>query len=788
MTALHRKLLRDLWQLRGPAVAISLVVACGVATFVMSLSTLSTLESTRAAYYERYRFSDVFVRVKRAPESLAQRLAEIPGVRHAQTRIVQFVTLDVPDLPEPATGRLVSLPDHGQPVLNGLYLQSGRWPQPRVEGEALVSDGFAKAHQLHPGDKVRAILNGRRQDLKIVGVALSPEFIYQIREGDILPDDRRFGIFWMCRSTLENVFDMEGAFNDAVLSLRPGGVEEEVLRRVDLLTDPYGGVGAYGREDQVSHRFISNEMNELRGMARVVPTIFLLVAGFLLQVVVSRVVGTQREQIAMLKAFGYRRSEIGLHYLQLVLFVTLVGTVLGIGVGIWLGRGVASMYTRFFHFPVFYFVLDGRVVVGAILVSLGAACLATLGAVIRAVRLPPAEAMRPEPPPMYRAGWFERSGLARRLSTVTRMVQRQLTRRPLRAALTCLGLSLAVAILILGSFMADALDHVIETEFQIAQRQDLTLVLTEPTNGRVTAEIAHLPGVRRVEPFRSVAIRLRSGGQSRRVGLMGLTRDAELFRIVDVQRHTIPLPLDGLVLSISLGRKLGLQAGDFVQVEVLEGRRPHVLMRVATLVSDFQGESAYAPIDVVQQLMQEGDAVSGAFVSADPAQTTALYQKLKETPRLIGATLKDAALRSLRETIAANLLTMRAFNVAFACIIAFGVVYNSARIALAERSRDLATLRVLGFTRREVSSVLLIELGLQIAVAIPLGLLLGYGLAAFVINSSYDTQLFRIPLIINESTYGFAATVTLIAAFVSSLVVVRRVDQLDMVSVLKSRE
>jgi putative ABC transport system permease protein len=788
MTALHRKLLRDLWQLRGPAVAISLVVACGVATFVMSLCTLSTLESTRAAYYERYRFAEVFVRVKRAPEFLAARLAEIPGVRHVQTRIVQSVILDVPDLPEPATGQLVSLPDHGQPVLNGLYLQSGRWPAPRVPGEALVSDGFAKAHKLFPGDRVRAILNGRRQDLKIVGVALSPEFIYQIREGDILPDDRRFGIFWMCRSTLEDVFDMNGAFNDAVMSLGPDAVEPEVLRRIDLETDRFGGVGAYNREDQLSHRFISNEMSELSGMARVVPTIFLLVAGFLLQVVISRVVGTQREQIAMLKAFGYRRWEIGLHYLQLVLIVTLVGTALGIGVGIWLGRGISVFYARFFHFPELQFVLDRRVLASSVLISLGAACVATLGAVVRAVIRPPAEAMRPEPPAMFHAGWFERSGLARRLSPVIRMVQRQLLRRPLRAGMTCLGLSLAVSVLILGRFMADAIDHVMETEFGIAQRQDLTLLLTEPTNGRVTAEMTHLPGVRRVEPIRSVPTRMRAGSQSRRVGLMGLSPDAELFRIVDVRRHAIPLPLNGVILSGSLSRKLGLKIGDFVQVEVLEGRRPIVSLRIAGLVSDFQGESAYAPLEVVQQIMEEGDVVSGAFVSADIARTGALYRKLKETPRLTGVTLKKAALQSLRDTIAENLLRMQAFNVVFASIIAFGVVYNSARITLAERSRDLATLRVLGFTRQEVSAVLLIELGILTTIAIPLGLLLGYGLAAFVIDSSYDTQLFRIPLIINQSTYGFAALVTLIAAVISSLVVVRRVERLDMVAVLKSRE
>jgi putative ABC transport system permease protein len=788
MTALDRKLLRDLWQIRGQAAAISLVIACGVATFVMSLSTLSSLRLTLEAYYERYRFAQVFAHLKRAPDPVAARIAEIPGVARVETRVVEPVTLDVPGFPEPASGRLVSVPDRPAPGLNDRHIRQGRYIEAGHAGEVLASEGFARAHGLTPGDSIRAVLNGRLQRLRIVGVALSPEFVYLIREGDILPDDRRYGVFWMGETELAAAFDMEGAFNDVSLTLEPGASEPEVIRRLDRLLGPYGGLGAYGRDDQPSHKFISNELNELRGMALIVPTIFLAVAAFLLHVVVSRLVGTQREQIAALKAFGYTRVEVGRHYLKLVLLIALAGVAMGTAVGARLGRSVTELYTRFFHFPVFEFRLDAGVVALAALVSLGASALGTLASVVRATSLPPAEAMQPEPPARYRPTLLERLGLQRLLAPPVRMILRHLEREPVRTLLSTLGIALAVAVLILGNFMVDAVDYAMDSQFSVAQRQDVSVSFAEPTNARALSDLAHLPGVRRAEPYRALPVRLRSGHRSRRLGLMALPPDGTLYRVVDVDRREIPLPPDGVVLSEKLARVLGVKVEEDVTVEILEGRRPVREVPVTGLVADFAGVSAYMDIDAARRLMEEGDVISGAFLAADPRRMDDLYAELKVSPRVAGVAIKGATLESFRRTVAENLLRMRFFNVLFAGVIAVGVVYNAARIALSERGRELATLRVIGFARAEISLILLGELAVLTLAAIPVGLLLGYGLAALVIRLAYDTELFRIPLVVGRSTYGFAASVTLLAALGSGLVVRRLLDRLDLVAVLKSKE
>lgn len=787
MTALHRKLGRDLRQMWTQGLAIALVIGCGVATFVMSLTAQRSLAVTQERYYEEFRFAQVFAHVKRAPLALAGRIADIPGVARVQTRVVVDVTLDLPGMIEPAVGRLVSVPDHAPPTLNRLHLRRGRHLEPGRRGEVLANEAFAEAHNFQPGDQIQAIINGKLERLTIVGIALSPEYVYQIRPGDLFPDDRRFGVLWMTETHLAAAFDLTEAFNDVSLTLMRGTSVPAVLRRLDELTAPYGGQGAYARPDQLSNRYVSDELAQLRTTAYIPPAIFLAVAAFILHVVVNRLVAMQREQIAALKAFGYTRWEIGAHYLQFTLLIVLAGATLGACAGGWMGRGITQMYAQFFRFPVMDYRFAPDLVLAAVGWSLVAGLLGVVTAVGRAVRLPPAEAMRPELPGNYRPTLVERLGLGRLFSQTGRMILRQVERRPVRSGLSVLGVALAVAVMILGSFSKDLVDFIVEFQFFTAQRQDFTVGLVEPAPRRALAELATLPGVMRAEPFRSVPVRLRAGHRERQAAILGLQSERTLFRVLDEDGRPVPLPPGGLVLSEKLAELLGVPRGGTVIVEVLEGQRPVRELVVMATVRDFVGKSVYMELAALNRFLLEGDTISGAFLSVDAQQLDALHTKIKATPRIGSVTSQRAALRSFEQTMSENLLLMRTFNVIFASIIAFGVVYNSARITLSERSRDLATLRVMGFTRGEISAILLGEVGLLTAVAIPVGLATGYGLAALLV-AALETESQRFPLVVAPATYGFAVVVVALAALISGLVVRRRIETLDLVAVLKARD
>jgi putative ABC transport system permease protein len=785
--ALDRKLIRDLWGMKGQALAIALVISSGVATFIMSRSTLDSLRLTQAVYYRDFRFAEVFASLKRAPESVKPRIAAIEGVQQVQTRVIAAASLDLPGFPDPVTAQIVSVPDHGQPLLNRLFLRRGRMVQSGRDNEVVISDAFAAAHNFQPGDRLSATIRGKRKRLEIVGIALSPEFIYQLQPGAIIPDFRTYGILWMARTPLENANEMEGGFNDLSLELARGASVETVIDQVDDLLARYGGLGAISRKDQMSHRFLSEEFRQLQQMATVFPVIFLSVAAFLLNVVITRLIATQREQVAILKAFGYSTADVVLHYLKFVVLIVLAGVAGGIAFGVWLAQGLVSMYMDFYRFPFVLYQLRPAVAVTAALVTAGAAIAGSVYSVLRAAGVPPAEAMQPAAPPRYRSSILERMGFGRGFAQPTRMIVRNIERRPVKALLSVIGIGFACAILVLGGFYSDCFDYMVAVQFRFAQRDDITLTFVEPTSVKAMFGLQRMPGVGLVEPYRSVPARLRFAHRTYRAGVRGIPAGNTLYRLLDTKLESIEMPPEGVVLTDYLAGILGVRPGDSLTIEVLEGERPVRQVPVVGVVREFIGLSAYMRLDALNRLMREGPSISGVYMTADGPARPRILEELKGMPRVAGASMRENALKNFYEIMARQTLIFAFINTILAATIAVGVVYNTARIALSERNRELASLRVLGFTRGEISYILLGELAVLTLLSIPLGFLLGRALCN-IMAAGLQNELFRIPLIVNADTYAFAATVVLVSGLLSGLAVRRKLDHLDLVAVLKSRE
>jgi putative ABC transport system permease protein len=785
--ARNRMLWRDLWHLRGQVIAAALVVACGVAAFVSMRATYESLLRARDDYYQAFRFADVFASLKRAPLSVATRIAEIPGVAQVRTRVVLQVTLDVPRLEEPASGRLVSIPERPRPMLNDLSLRAGRYVEPGRDDEVIASEAFAVANGLKVGDSLGAVINGRWKRLRIVGVALSPEYIYEVGAGTILPDNRRFGVLWMGETALASAYNMEGAFNDVALALAAGASQADVIERVDLLLARYGGLGAYGRDEQLSHRFVSDEIAQNRVTSTFVPGIFLGVAAFLLHIVLSRLTALQRTQIGLLKAFGYSDREVGLHYLKLALVTVLAGLALGGALGMYAGSWLTAVYRDYYRFPRLAFEVSPHVVSLTLLIALAPAGLGALGAVRRAVRLPPAEAMRPESPATFHAGLLERTGLSARLPSSARMIARSIVRRRGKSFLAVLGIGCAVGILVVGRFGLDAMNYMLRVQFQVVQRDDVMVIFTDPESSGIRHELARLPGVLSAEPFRTVPARLRFEHRTKRIELTGLPPDGELRRLVDEKLRPVQLPSSGVLLTRKLSELLRVKPGEAITASVLEGARPVRTLMVAGLVDEPVGIGAYMDLRALNALMREEGSISGAYLKVDSRNAAALYRALKHLPAVSGVAFRDAVLRSFNQILDRSMRTISVVEVLFACVIAFGVVYNGARIALSERGNELASLRVLGFTRREVTWLLLGEQGLLTLLAIPLGFALGIW-TAWLLVQRLNTELYRIPLVLDSATFSFSVLVIVIAALLSGMLVARRIARLDLVAVLKTRE
>lgn len=787
VNALDRKVLRDLTQLKGQVVTVALVVACGIAGYVAFQSTWNSLESSKEAYYERYRFADAFVRLKRAPEAVAARLEAIPGVARVHTRVVQTIHIPIAGQVQPPIGEIVSLPG-AQPPLNRLIVARGRLPEPGRGDEALLLTAFARRYDIVPGDRLPAVINGTLRELRIVGLATSPEFVYPMPPGGGLSaDDERFAVLWMDRAAIGPAFEMEGAFNDVVFRLQRGASQRAVLQEIDRVLDPYGGLPAVGQDRQESNYIVADEMEQLRAWATVVPLIFLSVSAFLVNVVLSRLVSLQRPEIATLKAIGYGNWEIGLHFLKLVAVFVLLGSSLGVVLGAVLGRGLTELYTEVFHFPLFSYRVSLPVMLAGTGVSLLAAAIGAAAAIRQVVVLTPAEAMRPPAPAVYRPLLSERLGLAGFISQAGRMVLRELERRPLRLLLSSLGVAAAIGILVVGRMGEDAMNHLLDVQFQRAWREDLSVAFRDPVPERAVRALAELPGVHRSEGVRAVAASARVGPRARDVLVLGYEDGAQLRRVVDRRGGEVPLPPNGTLASAQLAKVLGVGVGDTVLVKVMEGERRTYPVRIAGLVADIAGLQLYARRSVLERLLDETPSANSAVLAIDPGRTAEVEQRLNDMPEVASISSRVSAIRRFREQSGTSMVIISAVLTAFAATIAIGVVYNNARVALSLRSRELASLRVLGFTRAEISGILLSELALQVLISLPFGLLLSRWFTEWVVSISHPER-FRLPADVSPHRLAFAVLVTVIAAAISALLVRRSLDHLDLIAVLKTRE
>jgi putative ABC transport system permease protein len=785
--AIERKLLRDLLDLTGQVVTVALVVASGIAGFVALRSTYTSLVQSRDAYYQRYRFGDVFAHLRRAPESLRPRLEVLPGVARVYTRVVDYIRIPLESEAQPPVATLATIPAAGTAPLNDIRLERGRLPEPGRTGEALLLASFAARRGIAPGDTLPVVIKGVRHVLRIVGLANSPEFILPLQPGSVAFDEERAAVIWMEREGIAPALDMDGAFNDAVIRLQPGASADAVVAELDRILEPYGGVGAVDRRRQISNYALSGELDQLRSWATVLPLIFLGVAAFLLNVVLSRLVELQRGQIATLKAVGYADREIGLHYLGMMSVVVLLGTGLGLGFGAWFGVALTRLYASIFHLPTLSYRIHVPVVAMSVGASLAAAGVGALAAARRVMRLPPAEAMRPPAPAVYRPLLVDRLGLQRLVAPAWRMILRELERNPMRTVLSIVGVAVATATLVIGRFADDSIGHLLDVQFGVATREDLTVVFTDAVPEGAIRELAHLPGVRMAEGLRSVSVRMSLGPRYRDVPLLGYRERSELRRVVDRWGRPVPLAPEGAVLTTKLADILGVAPGGSVEVRELDGERRRLRLPVTGVVDEMFGLQAHLPLPALNHLMHEAPTVNSAALSVDPSAEAEVRRRLARLPLVASVTSRDAERRHIEDQIARAQRVRMVVTTLFAVAIAVGVVYNNARIALSTRSRELASLRVLGFTRGEISEVLLGELGVQVLLAIPLGLVLGRWWSWFII-ASIDAERYRWPVVVGSATYGFAAAVVLAAGVLTALLVRRHLDRLDLIGVLKTRE
>jgi putative ABC transport system permease protein len=783
---LNRKLLRDLMRLRWQMAAIALLIGCGVSVAVMATSAQKTLILAQRDYYKQTHFADLFATATRAPMSLLADLGRINGVTVVDARATKAGLMEVPGLLRPATAHLIALPDDERRALNRIVVVAGRLPNPQRTDEAVALATFLDAAHVRLGDRLSMVIAGHHLMFRIVGAALSPEFVYAPSNGP-MPDDAHEGVFWAPRAAVEQSAGLRDAFSAVSFALAPGASGAAALDQIDRLLAPYGGSPSIPRADQVSHKFQADRIERLGVMAAVIPPVFLFVAASLVHLVLRRLVEAEREQIGLLKAFGYADREAAAIYVKMGALVAIAGVVAGGLAGAWLARAIVGALGQFMRMPrldpQFSWTAFGIAAVS----STAAAILGSLRAATRAAQLSPAVAMQPPAPMIYRRTTFEDTRLWSLLDQPTRMIARNLRRYPGRAAWTVAGLGVSLALLVGSQFIYGEIDGVIDQAYFQARRWTDEVAFSDVRSEQAIAELARFPAVAHVEPFRRTSASLRAHGQSERVLLIGIDTGAALARPLATSGEPVPFVGRGMLVSQPVAAHLRLVPGDRVDVEINEGRRTRTVLRVGGIVQDYAGLTVQMSRAELNGLMADGNLASGADLTVAQDERGTFYRALGRAPQIIGAGSRDDVVLAFRDAITAAMTIEMVFYLGFAAAIAFGVAYNISRIALADRSRDLATLRVLGFSPADCAYVLAGELALLALLALPIGVGGGCALGAVLI-SAFEKQDFYLPYQVTPHGIGIAFLAYAVAVLVAAVLVVQRVWRLDLVTVLKTRD
>ena len=787
MRTLDRKLLRDLRRLWLQVAAIALLIACGVSVAVMAFSSQEALKAAQSEYYAATGFADVFASVKRAPRGVADALAHIDGVVAVDARASKPGLMQLPGATRPATATLIALPDDPARALNRLVLMQGRYPDPQRTDEVLALKTFLDAAGVRLGDRLTMVIGGRQMTFKVVGAALSPEYVYVPAPASMMPDDAHNGVFWGPRLAVEKAAGLGGAFSAVSLKLAPGAREAAVRAAVDRILAPYGGPPSIGRADQISHKFQQDRIVRFGIIAWVIPPVFLAVAASLVHMVLGRLVDTQREEIGLLKAFGYGDLEAASIYLRMALLIGLIGALAGGLLGAWMARVVTDVLADYMRYPHLEARFSWAAFLATSAISAAAAVSGSFMAVRRAARLSPAVAMRPPAPTAFHRGALEGLPLWRALDQPTRMILRNLQRYPARAALTVGGLGVSLALLVGSQFMFGSFDEILDQAYFRARHWSDFVAFAEHRDAGVVADLARLPGVVAAEPVRYAGVWVRANGREERAYVQGLGPGARLSSPLGAGDRPAGVLGRGVVLSSTLASRLGVDAGGAVELEVTEGARPRVVLPVTAVARDYAGLSLYMDRRELGRIMGEGDLANSAELLLAPDRRRQFYEAVLQAPAIVGVASRADTVMAYRTTVMQVLTVEMSFFAGFAAAIAFGVAFNVSRIALSERARDLATLRVLGFASLDCAYILLGELVLLALLATPLGVLGGLGLA-HALSLAFRSQEMQLPTVITAHGYGVGLSAYFGAVAIAAVLVGQRIWRFDLVSVLKTRE
>lgn len=781
MRKLNMRLIRVILHTKGQFVSVAVIVATALCIYVLFSMLNINIETAVATYYQDYAMEDILVKVLRMPESAVEQLQSIEGVKQVQGRVVMEVPLDTGEAEKRIKVRFISVPPEGN-AINKLYA---------VEEDALKLDEthiailqqFADARKIKVGDVVQPIINGTIHDLTVASVVASPEFIY-LMENDqaLITDPADFGIFYVEEEFAQSYLGYSKSYNEVVLTLDGTVGIADVKKKLESKLSKYGIQWIVERKDQVSNNLLQQKMEGIKLMSGMLPVMFLVVAAIVIVLMLSRTVANDRIAIGVLKAMGYTNTTILMHYVQYALMIGLCGSIVGITGGQLLSGPMSRLFIFFFNVPIVTIqFLPGYMFTALILASLFCIGSGLIGARF-ALHVEPAESMRPEAPRIGTHMLLEKWRFFwQHTSTGWRMVFRNVSRSKRRFFFLALGLSMAYAINTVPLYETLALPAMFELQYGEYQHMDYIVGFKKPMSEKVLKEFAEVAEIKRIEPRIEYPYELVNAWHNKRVLIIGVPKNTELHSFQDMEGHSVELSENGIFLTTELAKLLHVEAGDTLTIRNFMPGRDDVELKVSGIIRQYLGINAYMDIGTMQRLLTEKDMVTGAGVISDDDVKGKL-----ETVDMVSfvQSMEDLENQFLEYTDMMKLAIQ--FYMLFGGILGFAIIYNSSIISISERRLEFAALRIMGYSKNEIFSIISRENLLVTILAVILGIPLGL----FFINGiieSFSSELVTFPRIIEVSIFIKATLGILFFVVIAQMATHHKIGKLQFIEALKNR-
>lgn len=775
---------------KGQYAAILVTIILGIMIFIAMSMAAINLKTTLDAYYEENNFADFFVTINSAPESVIEKINKIDGVKSAEGRISGTVPFISKDETERINVKLISARPDEQ--INKAFLIKGTLIKNNYK-DALVLSQFADARGIEIGDEITVQVNGRPVQLQVAGIVANPEFIYLMENLDALMSDAtKFGAVYISEELSQTLFGMKGAFNtilidyDETLIPADDNENEPVIQRIlddiEKEVDGYGIQSMFHKKSQLSNSMVSQEIKQLKNMSNSLPLVFLLVAALILAMMLNRMVKKDRGVIGLFKAIGYSNKDMVIHYTKYALFAGIIGGTIGGIAGMATAGGMTQLYLQYFNIPLlkvdFNFGYVAIAVAMASVICTGAGLWGARGI----IHITPAESMKEEHPKKGKRIFLENIPfLWKRFSFSWKLVFKNIFRSKKRTGLVIAGVIFTYGMILFTLSMPAVVDNLMNKYFTDYLKMDYSVSFKMPMDKSVVYDFKGMGKIDAIEVKADIPVELSNGNLKKIINLTAVNQDTQFYGFADNDGNSIAMPEQGLMLTENLAGILKVKPGDWVKVKSYSGGDP-VYEKVVVVFPQSLGMGAYTNFESLNRFLLGKNLITGVNIKSGD---TALANEILKA-RNIASVSSSTDIRAMYDKSLALIIVSIGIMLVFSGVLGFSIVYNVTSVNIGEREAEFSTLRVLGFSNKEIFRLILKENNIIMVIGILLGIPVGTAMLGYA-TYAFSTENYSLKMEPTSASLFYAGMTTILFILLAQVATYRRIKKLDFLQALKTR-